>query len=46
MCAEGPGKLCGLLATCLLGFEGLLCALCRAFKTGLTHSCGSTALLF
>ena len=46
MCAEGPGKLCGLLATCLLGFECLLCALCRAFKTGLTHSCGGTALLF
>jgi len=44
--AEGPGKLCGLLATCLLGFECLLCALCRAFKTGLTHLSGSTALLF
>ena len=44
--AESPGKLCGLLATCLLGFECLLCALCRAFKTGLTHLSGSSALLF
>ena len=44
--AEGPGKLCGLLAARLLGFECLLCALCRAFKPGLTHLSGSSALLF
>ena len=44
--AEGPVKLCGLVATALLGFISLLSALCRAFKSCLTHLSGSTTLLF
>ena len=46
LCAEGPGELCGLLTTRLLGFKGLLRALCCAFKARLTHLSGSPTLLF